>query len=435
MLAREIADPGRGTAWGPPGTVLAPPRVVELANGMRVVLQHDARLPLVAAHLCLLGGSRIDPDHLPGLAHLCEHLAFQGPGGEYSQLVERAGGESRATTHHDVTVFEHDLPAHLWDLGLEIEARRLTSAAAIDPESVDRERRVLLRELDQQADNRPERRGIEEVQRLLFPRHPYGRPPRGTRAGLLAVTADDVEAYLAACYRPASAVLALVGNFPAEHAVERIRELFEDLPSGPPPARSDPWQPPEPTTAGPRRQRCPGLPGARTYLAFRSPGLTLPERFAAQLWSRAAAIGRSSPLPRRLQALGIAGRLQAGMVHLRDAGTVCLHAAPAPGVDTGDLERGLVDGLAEVVERGIPDELRARAARQAVHAHYVHLERLDRRAAVLATAEALCGETAGLDDDADRLQEVGRAELDAFARRHAGGGRAVVLSLSPETPP
>src|SRR2546427_14273 len=52
-----------------------------LANGLRVIVQVDARCPLVASMMCYNAGSRHDPASRSGLAHFCEHLAFEVPSG------------------------------------------------------------------------------------------------------------------------------------------------------------------------------------------------------------------------------------------------------------------------------------------------------------------------------------------------------------------
>jgi predicted Zn-dependent peptidase len=50
-----------------------------LANGLRIVACRDVRAPLVVTRAAVRAGSREEPADRCGLAHLCEHLACDGP--------------------------------------------------------------------------------------------------------------------------------------------------------------------------------------------------------------------------------------------------------------------------------------------------------------------------------------------------------------------
>ena len=52
--------------------------VLELANGMRVLLISDPETDKSSAALDVHVGTMSDPDDIPGLAHLCEHMLFLG---------------------------------------------------------------------------------------------------------------------------------------------------------------------------------------------------------------------------------------------------------------------------------------------------------------------------------------------------------------------
>lgn len=59
-----------------------------------------------------------DPDHLPGLAHFCEHMLFLGTEkypseNEYSKYLSEHGGMSNAHTTHERTSYYFDVtPEH-----------------------------------------------------------------------------------------------------------------------------------------------------------------------------------------------------------------------------------------------------------------------------------------------------------------------------------
>ncbi|KAH9950182.1 insulin-degrading enzyme [Amylocystis lapponica] len=78
-------------------------RLIELDNGLRAMLVHDAKTDKAAASLNVAVGHLNDPDDMPGLAHFCEHLLFMGteqyPGeNEYQEFLTKNNGYSNAFT-------------------------------------------------------------------------------------------------------------------------------------------------------------------------------------------------------------------------------------------------------------------------------------------------------------------------------------------------
>ncbi|HYJ79610.1 MAG TPA: insulinase family protein, partial [Longimicrobiaceae bacterium] len=79
-----------------------PSRTHELANGLRVIAHEDHGASLVAVHLMYRVGSRDEAPGRTGLAHLLEHLLFEGtahaPKGSFDDLLERAGATNNGST-------------------------------------------------------------------------------------------------------------------------------------------------------------------------------------------------------------------------------------------------------------------------------------------------------------------------------------------------
>ncbi|KAJ3837999.1 Metalloenzyme, LuxS/M16 peptidase-like protein [Lentinula raphanica] len=78
-------------------------RIIELENGLKAVLIHDAKADKAAASLDVAVGHLSDPDDMPGLAHFCEHLLFMGTEqfpkeNEYQEYLSKNNGGSNAYT-------------------------------------------------------------------------------------------------------------------------------------------------------------------------------------------------------------------------------------------------------------------------------------------------------------------------------------------------
>ena len=100
-----------------------------LDNGLRVVLHHDPALPLVAINLWYHVGSKNERPGSTGLAHLFEHMLFQGSSNvgtnDHFRHVQQVGGVLNGSTWYDRTNYYETLPTHHLRLGLWLESDRM----------------------------------------------------------------------------------------------------------------------------------------------------------------------------------------------------------------------------------------------------------------------------------------------------------------------
>ena len=185
-----------------------------LGNGLRLVLSEDHLTPVAAVCLWYDVGSRQEVKGRTGLAHLFEHLMFQGSaqvkGNGHFELVQGAGGSLNGSTSFERTNYFETMPAHELELALWLEADRMGSLlAALDEESMENQRDVVKNERRQRYDNVPYGTAFERMTALVYPEgHPYHHLPIGSMADLDAATLDDARAFFRAYYAPNNAVLA-----------------------------------------------------------------------------------------------------------------------------------------------------------------------------------------------------------------------------------
>jgi predicted Zn-dependent peptidase len=208
-----------------------------LDNGLRLVLSEDHLNPVVAVCLWYDVGSRYEVQGRTGLAHLFEHLMFQGSaqvkGNGHFELVQGAGGSLNGTTSFERTNYFETMPAHQLELALWLEADRMGSLlAALDEESLQNQRDVVKNERRQRYDNVPYGTAFERMTALAYPEgHPYHHIPIGSMADLDAVTLDDARVFFRANYAPDNAVLAVVGDIDPEQARRWVEKYFGSVPS------------------------------------------------------------------------------------------------------------------------------------------------------------------------------------------------------------
>src|SRR6478752_2020234 len=105
------------------------PASFTLDNGLQVVVIPDHRTPVVTQMIWYKVGSADETPGKSGLAHFLEHLMFKGtakhPVGEFSQTVQRIGGEENAFTSTDYTGYYQRVTKDKLGQMMDFEADRM----------------------------------------------------------------------------------------------------------------------------------------------------------------------------------------------------------------------------------------------------------------------------------------------------------------------
>lgn len=413
-----------------------------LANGLRLVLSEDHLTPVVAVCLWYDVGSRYETTGHTGLAHLFEHLMFQGSaqvsGNGHFELVQGAGGSLNGTTSFERTNYFETMPAHQLELALWLEADRMGSLlAALDQESLDNQRAVVKNERRQRYDNVPYGTAFERMMALAYPEgHPYHHTPIGSMADLDAVTLDDARAFFRANYAPNNAVLAIVGDIDPEQARQWTEQYFGSIP------RFDGKVPPQdgslPDVIGTERraQIEEEVPARALMAGYRMPPDGTRECDAAEVALTILGQGESSRLYNRLVRRDqTATSADFGLLRLVGAPSLgWLDVKASSGTELAQIEAAVGEELAQLgAEAPSAAELeRAQAL--------LEREWLDRLGTVAGRADELCRYTVLFGDPqlaftaADRLLSITADEVQAVASARLRPDNRAVLVYEPATP-
>ncbi|MFG2698734.1 M16 family metallopeptidase [Kitasatospora sp. NPDC051984] len=363
-----------------------------LANGLRVVLSEDHLTPVTAVCLWYDVGSRHEVKGRTGLAHLFEHLMFQGSANVsnngHFELVQGAGGSLNGTTSFERTNYFETMPAHQLELALWLEADRMGSLlAALDDTSMENQRDVVKNERRQRYDNVPYGTAFEKLTALSFPgEHPYHHTPIGSMADLDAATLEDARAFFRTYYAPNNAVLSIVGDLDPEQTIAWVEKYFGSIPS------HDGKQPPRdgslPDTIGAEVRELirEDVPSRALMAAYRLPHDGTREADAADLALTILGSGESSRLYNRL-----VRRDRTAVA----AGFGLLRLAGAPSLGWLDVKAG-GDATLEQIETAVDEELARFAAEgptaEELERAQAQIERewLDRLTTVAGRADELC---------------------------------------------
>ncbi|MEM9293686.1 MAG: pitrilysin family protein [Acidobacteriota bacterium] len=410
----------------------------QLDNGLRVNLQPDHTLPLVAVNLWYHVGSKNERPGRTGFAHLFEHMLFQGsehvPDNQHFQHVQKVGGVVNGSTWFDRTNYYETLPAGALDLALWLESDRMGFLLpGIDSEKLENQRSVVMNERRQRTDNRPYGRAFERLQELLWPPgHPYSWPVIGTMEDIAAATLEDVQAFFSTYYLPNNAVLTLCGDFDPDRALEQVERFFGPLASGPtpPPVVADTLPMESPRTI----QVEDDVQLSRVYLGFRAPAYGDRSWYAGDLLATALGSGKSSPLYQRLvYERQLAQDVAAYILPLEIATTFYVIATCRPGVDPKELEEELLAELDRAAAGKLAPEHLERARNRTLVSHYQGLQTIEDRADRLSEMTTYFDAPERAMEEHRRYLELESQDLAGFARQFLQRHQRVSVTYLPRS--
>ncbi|NVB84913.1 MAG: insulinase family protein, partial [Kofleriaceae bacterium] len=206
-----------GIDWDTPPAVkptpLATPSIDQatLANGMRVFVVANPRLPIVTATAYVTRAGGRDDGATPGVAALTaqvlDELAHQGELNDVD-VIESSGMSLDTTVATDFASFQitgGDAALAIDALGRLLQKPVLADAIIA---------RVRDRHVGELAERRRRDRTIaaQVFDRVLFGDHPYGHPAEGTDTDALKLTASDVIRFWHDAYGPDATTIVLAGN-------------------------------------------------------------------------------------------------------------------------------------------------------------------------------------------------------------------------------
>ncbi|MDR3473253.1 MAG: pitrilysin family protein, partial [Devosia sp.] len=227
-----------------------------LPNGMRYVVMRNATPGGQASlRLRFAAGSIDENDAEQGLAHLLEHMAFDGsthvPNGEMIKILERHGlafgADTNASTSWEETVYKLDLPKadpDSVDSSLML-LREVASELLLSQDAIDKERGVVLSE-ERLRDTPSYHVAKAGLQLALQGQLAANRFPIGQVEAVKNATREQLLDIYTRYYRPERAVLVAVGDFDPNVMEAKIKARFADWTAkaapGPEPDRGAPMQ-------------------------------------------------------------------------------------------------------------------------------------------------------------------------------------------------
>lgn len=206
-------------------------RTETLPNGLEVILAPQENTNSVTVMVFARVGSRYESKDINGASHFIEHLMFKGTERrpttlDISKELDRFGAEFNAFTGKDATAYYVKIDAKHGGLAVDLLHDMLT-ASKFDPVEIDRERGVIVEEINMYEDN--PRMHIEDLlEEVLFPDNTLGWNIAGPREVIKTVPREKLIGYRDAYYVPKRMAVVAAGAVGDELAKD-IKERFGSI--------------------------------------------------------------------------------------------------------------------------------------------------------------------------------------------------------------
>jgi len=224
-LSRSLEPPAPMTQ--PQDGVLA----ATLDNGLRIVIEEDHRLPVVAVHAGVIGGLAVENERSNGIGNFIAQMLTQGtPQWSSPQLiraVEEMGGTLSGWSGNSTVGLSGTFPSRHAETAMEIFLDALLHPAFPERELEKKRQEILLR-----IGNREERgrdRALRFFYQTLLVDHPYRLDPSGQREPVIRFRREDLVAQYQKLFSPERMVVSVAGDVEGENILRYLRTRLAPL--------------------------------------------------------------------------------------------------------------------------------------------------------------------------------------------------------------
>ena len=403
-------------------------RKTVLDNGTRIVSERLEHYRSVSLGIWVDVGSRDEVTTDNGVSHFIEHMVFKGTHQrdslQIAKELDAIGGLSNAFTGKEHTCYH----SKVLDKHLPVLAEILSDIflnSIFDPQDMDRERQVILQEINMMEDT-PEDRIHVLFNRLCWFDHPLGMCVLGTDKTVSNIRKETILEYINRFYTPSRIIITAAGNIEHEALVAHLEPLFNSIKSSnEDPPRSSPqvhadischWK---------------DLEQVHICLGGKAPNMSSDMRFAGAVLNTILGGNMSSRLFQEIrERRGLAYSLYSFLSAYMDSGLMGVYVGTDPSQ---------VNQVLEIVNREIRKIRDGEISKSDLSAAVEHLlggvllgaENTDVRMMRLAKNDYVFGRYVSYDELVARLQEVTVDQVVAVAQDTFQNDEVSLVTLGP----
>ncbi|MDD3383725.1 MAG: pitrilysin family protein [Bacilli bacterium] len=156
----------------------------------------------------------------PGIAHFLEHRLFDNKKGQVFDLFSEIGAISNAFTTYDKTAY-YFLTSDKIEENVNL-LLDFVQELNITPQSVEKEKNIIVEELNMYEDN-PESRAIKGILNCLYEYNPIRLDIGGSPSDVKCTSLLDLEVCHKTFYHPSNMILVIVGNVDPDSIEDTIK--------------------------------------------------------------------------------------------------------------------------------------------------------------------------------------------------------------------
>jgi zinc protease len=405
-----------------------------LKNGMKIIVEEDHSIPVVALYLFYRIGSRNERPGTTGLSHFFEHMMFNGAKKygpkQFDRMLEAAGGSNNAYTGRDLTVYQDYFPNSALDLIFDLEADRLANLS-FDLDMIKSERDVVAAERRSNVENHNFGRLSEQLWATAYIAHPYQWPILGWMSDIENWKIEDLKRHFELGYSPSNATIIMSGDVTAEEVFSLAGKYFDPIASRVPPA---PVTTREPEQTGERRvivKKFAQLP--LLIMGYHVPQTASSDFYPLQVLQTILLHGESSRLYQRIVdkdqlALSVRG----GMSFSIDPTLFTIVTQPKADVQPEIVERAIYDELDKIKAQSVTDWELEKAKNILLANFYRQIKTIDGKAETIGNYELFFGDYRKLFTVAEEYNQVTKEDVKRVVQKYFGDKNRTVAALVPE---
>jgi predicted Zn-dependent peptidase len=199
-----------------------------LENGLRVVTENIPGTRSVSIGFLIEAGPVDEAAEKSGLAHLTEHMLFQGTGSrsarDIAHQMDLGGGMIGGFTTRDYTCFTATVLDDYYPYTLDLFSDLLLNST-FPEENLRREKEAILNEIGSSYDQ-PGTRTHELLIENIWSGQPLGRSIAGQPATVKQLSREDLIYFVHSYYLPDHIIVAAAGNVDHADFVAQVRDGF-----------------------------------------------------------------------------------------------------------------------------------------------------------------------------------------------------------------
>ncbi len=404
-----------------------------LDNGLHILMHEDHTVPIISYYSWVNVGSRYEKKGQTGIAHLFEHMMFQGTqkyGKKiFDKLVSSNGGEHNAFTSQDYTGYYINIPSSQLELVIDLESDRLVNLN-VTKENLTSEREVVKEERRVRTDNNPIGKMYEAFFALTFPNFPYEWPVIGYMDDVNSLSVSQCQEFYKTYYSPNNTVVALVGDFDSKKALELFKKYYGSL------SKQEIPQEKEITLTPQKKERRKTIREMSQNDMLLTAFMAVPsgheDSYPLEVLQNVLSGGKSTRLYKRLIYTDqIVTRVYGAQYALKKAGMFVFFIMMKPGLKHNLAEKTLLEEIEKLKIEKISETELTKAKNQILSSYLFSLKEKDNIARNLGHNQIIYGDYRHFFTDIDRYNAVTPEDIQNVVKKYFIPERKNTVILTP----